>query len=151
MTADALLVRPLGPDDYERWATMFRSYRDFYRLEPDDAVVSRVWSWIHDPAHETCALGAAFGDKLVGLAHYRRFARPSSGGVGIFLDDLFTDPVHRGRGAGRALIGALGEIAEQEQCNVVRWITAADNITAQRLYDSIATRTAWLTYDLPHA
>jgi hypothetical protein len=30
----------------------------------------------------------------------------------------------------------------------VRWITAADNATAQRLYDRVATKTAWVTYDL---
>jgi hypothetical protein len=29
----------------------------------------------------------------------------------------------------------------------LRWITAADNVTAQKLYDRIATRTSWVTYE----
>lgn len=43
---------------------------------------------------------------------------------------------------------ALADLAAREGRSVVRWITAADNATAQRLYDDVATRTAWLTYDL---
>jgi len=29
----------------------------------------------------------------------------------------------------------------------VRWITADDNYRAQALYDKVATRTHWVTYD----
>ncbi len=32
---------------------------------------------------------------------------------------------------------------------MVRWITAADNYTAQRAYDRVASRTTWVTYDMP--
>jgi hypothetical protein len=32
---------------------------------------------------------------------------------------------------------------------VLRWITGQDNATAQRLYDTLAKRTSWLTYDMP--
>lgn len=85
----------------------------------------------------------------VGLAHYRRFARPSTGTVGIYLDDLLTDPAHRGTGIGRALIEAVTEIGVQQGCGILRWITAADNAPAQKLYDTIAARTSWLTYDKP--
>ena len=142
-------IRPAQAEDHDRWAVLYRGYRD--RLVPDEAVVERVWSWIGDPAHETRALVAVDDDVLVGLAHFRRFARPSSGTVGLYLDDLFTDPTRRGLGIGRALISALGELAAREGCSVVRWMTASDNTTAQHLYDAVATRTGWVTYDLPVA
>jgi hypothetical protein len=31
---------------------------------------------------------------------------------------------------------------------VVRWITAKDNETARKLYDAVAQKTKWVTYDL---
>lgn len=147
--AAPLVVRAAVHDDYGGWAALFRRYRDFYRLEPDEAVVERVWSWILDVGHETRAVVAVRGNAVVGLAHYRRFARPSTGTVGMYLDDLMTDPAYRGAGVGRALIDAVTEIAAFEGCSLVRWITAADNASSQSLYDALATTTTWVTYDRP--
>jgi hypothetical protein len=45
------------------------------------------------------------------------------------------------------LIHRLTEIAGSEGRSVVRWITADDNHPAQALYDQVATRTHWVTYD----
>ena len=133
---------------FNAWADLFRAYRTFYKLTPDEAIVERVWSWIHDPGHETHALLAISKDaQVIGLAHYRQFARPSTGSVGLWLDDLFTDPEHRGKGIGRNLINTITGIAERDGCSVVRWITAADNLPGQQLYDTLATKTTWITYD----
>ena len=51
-------------------------------------------------------------------------------------------------GVARALIDRLAELARESGAAKVRWVTAADNVTAQRLYDDLADRTEWLTYDL---
>ena len=148
-----LEIRGIELPDFAPWAQLFGAYRQFYRRAPDDAVTERVWSWIRDATHETHALVAVSapgtaGAQIVGFAHYRRFARPSTGTTGLWLDDLFTAGAQRGAGVGRRLIARLREIAEVENLSVVRWITAADNESAQHLYDSLATRTSWLTYDL---
>jgi len=140
-------VRSLQPSDEPRWRELFHAYRDFYRLEESEEVVSRVWDWLLDPVHECKALVAESVDGIVAIGHYRRFSRPSTGTIGIWLDDLFTAPEARGRGAGRSLIQRLTEIAGSEGHSVVRWITADDNQQAQALYDQIATRTHWTTYD----
>jgi GNAT superfamily N-acetyltransferase len=140
-----------APQDhqFDAWAALFRAYRDFYELTPDEAVVERVWSWIHDPEHETRALVAVDQDaQVVGLAHYRRFARPSTGSTGLWLDDLFTHPEHRGNGVGRTLLDTIAGTGGRDGCSVVRWITAVDNLPGQRLYDTVATRTTWVTYDM---
>lgn len=148
MVENAITVRDVSGDDFERWAELYRGYRDFYRLTPDEDVVGRVWTWLHDDQIEVRGLVAEDRHKVVGLAHYRRFYRPSSGTVGIYLDDLFTDPAERRSGAGRALLMSLGTRAAAEGCSVVRWITANDNATARRLYDKVAEATPWITYDL---
>lgn len=140
-------VRPLTSADEDRWRELFRAYRDFYKLPEDEGVVSTVWGWLSDQGHECEALVAEQAGRIIGIAHYRRFSRPSTGTVGIWLDDLFTDPDARGGGAGRALIQQLTNIAAAEGRSVVRWITAEDNQQAQALYNKVASRTQWVTYD----
>ncbi|RWA17134.1 GNAT family N-acetyltransferase [Mycolicibacterium brumae] len=142
-----MIIRPLSPADEPRWRILFAGYREFYRLPESDEVVGRVWGWLSDPGHETNGLVAEIDGRVVAIAHYRRFARPSTGTVGLWLDDLFTDPDVRGAGAGRALIENLRSIAAAEGLSVLRWITADDNHQAQALYDTLAARTHWVTYD----
>lgn len=143
-----VLVRAIAPSDEQDWRRLFAAYREFYELQPDDAVLDRVWGWIHDPDHLVNALVAEVEGRVVGLAHHRLYARPSEGEAGLYLDDLFTDADARGRGVGRALIGRLAETAREHGAAKVRWMTAEDNHTAQRLYDAVARRTTWVTYDL---
>jgi GNAT superfamily N-acetyltransferase len=147
MTPD-VAVRPVEPADREAWGPLFAAYREFYELEEAPEVVDRVWEWLNDRAHELNALVAVVDGEVVGFAHHRFYVRPSEGGCGLFLDDLFTVPAVRGRGVARALISRLADLARERGCEKVRWVTAADNVTAQRLYDDIAERTEWLTYDL---
>ena len=141
-------VRPVEPADREAWAPLFAAYREFYELEEEPEVVDRVWGWILDQSHELNALVAVVDGDVVGFAHHRFYVRPAEGGCGLFLDDLFTSQAVRGRGVARALINRLAELARERGCAKVRWVTAPDNTTAQRLYDDMATRTDWLTYDL---
>ena len=143
----APVIRTLEAADETRWRSLFRAYREFYKLEESEEIVSRAWGWLMDPRHECKAIVATVAGELVGFAHHRRFSSPYTGSTGIFLDDLFTDPVLRGKGVGRALIGRLTEMAAAEGRSVVQWVTAADNLQAQALYDTLATRTAWVTYE----
>ena len=146
-SASTITVRQVARDDEARWRELFADYREFYRLPPSEDVLARVWDWIHDPDRECGGFVAELDGEIVGIAHYRRFLRPSAGAVGIWLDDLFTCPEARGKGVGRALIERLQAIAADEGASVVRWITAEDNSQAQALYDTLAKRTNWVTYD----
>lgn len=146
-----LTVRPVTATDQEAWTGLYRGYREFYRLTPDDEVVQRTWRWVLGGEHELAGLVAVDGDAVLGFANIRRFARPSTGTMGIFLDDLYTTPEARGRGVATALLTRIAEIAHDSEASVVRWITADTNATARRLYDQVASKTSWLTYDMPPA
>ncbi len=137
----------MAAGDRQRWEELFHGYRTFYEQAHDPAIAERVWGWLLDPSHESEALVAERDGALVGFAHWRRFARPLAGETGIYLDDLFAAESARGLGVGHALVVRLQEIAAAEGATVVRWITADDNVTAQRLYDGVATKTRWVTYD----
>ncbi len=140
-------VRPARPADVEGWRRLYAAYGAFYAV--DDVPLERVWGWIHDAEHEVEALVAERDGSLVGLAHVRSFARPLDGSVGGYLDDLFVAPEARGTGAADALLAAVRAMAVERGWSVVRWITAPDNHRAHAVYHRVATRTPWLTYDLP--
>lgn len=141
--------RPDDAADREAWRRLYRGYAEFYRVTMTDDHLDLVWRWIHDATHEVEALVARDeAGAIVGLAHYRPFARPLAGGSGLFLDDLYVDPAARGQAVGALLIEAVAGEAARRGCSLVRWITADDNYRARTLYDRLASRTFWVTYDL---
>jgi len=131
------------------WERLFAGYAAFYRVEQSQAMRDTVWGWLMDPNHEVEGLVAedATG-RAVGLAHFRPFSRPLRAATGGFLDDLFVDEAARGTGTADALIEAVAAIARSRGWNVLRWITAEDNARARKVYDRLATKTGWVTYDI---
>ncbi len=137
------------PDDHDTWFGLYAAYTAFYGRPESAANAERVWGWIHDEAHEVeCLLVESAAQGVVGLAHFREFARPLAASVGGFLDDLFVDPSARGTGAVDALMAALRGLGAERGWTVVRWITAEDNYRARAMYDRVAERTHWVTYDI---
>lgn len=142
-------IRPVIESDYEQWSSLYHGYRSFYKQSRSDEVVNTVWSWIHDEHHVTQALVAVSDTGVIGgLAHHRRWPRPLTGTTGLYLDDLFTRPDLRGNGIATLLIQALSDMAKEQGLSLVRWTTAQDNATARRVYDSVASATTWVTYDM---
>lgn len=132
----------------EDWERLYAGYAAFYKVEQTPEMRATVWNWIHDPAHEVKAVVAEDeAGRAIGLAHYRPFARPLRALYGGFLDDLFVDPTHRGGRVADALIEHLAAIGREKGWNVIRWITADDNYRGRGVYDRVATRTWWITYD----
>jgi GNAT superfamily N-acetyltransferase len=145
-----LLIRDVQSSDHDEWATLYAGYREFYRLAPDPAIVETVWSWLITGEHTMRGLLALDETgTVVALANLHTVARPSMGVTALYLDDLFTAPAARGRGAGAALLARAAELATEGGHALVRWITASDNATARRLYDQHAAATSWVTYDMP--
>lgn len=140
-------VRPLGAGDAARWRELFTAYGVFYETAFDDAVLDGVWAWLMDTGHPLFCLVAESAGRVVGFAHVREQPDTFTAGPGWFLDDLYTAPESRGTGAGTALIEAIAEHALAHGGGTIRWITAADNERAQRVYDRLATRTTWVTYE----
>ena len=140
-------IRPIAESDHEAWRSLFRDYGLFYETEFGDEVLDGVWAWLLDPAHQVSALVADDAGEVVGFAHIRRLHDTFTAGTAWFLDDLYVLPDRRGQGIARALIERGYEDATARGGGTFRWITAADNETAQQLYDRIATRAGWVVYE----
>ena len=143
--------RVLRPEARHRagWEALYAGYAAFYGVAQTPEMRERVWSWIGDPAHAVEAFVAEdAAGRLVGLAHFRAFARPLSASTGGFLDDLFVDPAARGQRIAALLIGAVRDEGRERGWSVLRWITAEDNHAGRAAYDRVATPTGWRTYDV---
>ncbi len=142
-------VTELSIDDRERWEQLYRQYADFYQVPMTSDILNTVWSWIQDPGQAFYALGARRGDgELIGFMHFRAMPSPLRGRMVGFLDDLFVDPALRGKGVVDALFNALEQQAAERGWPLVRWITAENNYRGRGVYDRVAQKTHWLTYQL---
>lgn len=142
-------IRPIEASDNERWRELFTAYGVFYKTSFGEEVLDGVWAWLLNPQHEVNALVAADASgAVIGFALYRTHPDTFTAGTAMYLDDLYVDPEARGTGAATALLEKLAEIAGLNGADKVRWITAADNERAQRVYDRIATKADWVTYEL---
>ena len=143
-----VVIRALERADREAWQRLYDGYHRYYE-RPDlpqsffDMAFGRLMS---GEAGEFRGLVAEDGGQLVGLVHYvfhPSLWRPE--GV-CYLQDLFTDAETRGRGVGRALIGAVYAAADAAGVPSVYWLTQEFNYAGRMLYDRVATRTPFIRY-----
>jgi len=75
------------------------------------------------------------------------------GSHGIYLEDLFVRPAHRGRGLGRALLAALAAESCQRGFSRLEWSVLDWNMPAIAFYTSLgaAPMDGWTTFRLSGA
>lgn len=145
-------IRPLDQQDRQNWEVLYRGYAEFYQVDTDAAKLDRLFGWLMDPAHVCEGIVAVDAySRLIGLAHFRAMPSPLRGAEVGFLDDLFVDPASRGGGAAEALLRRVDDIALAKGWPVVRWITRDNNYRARGLYDRLALRSDWITYEMTAA
>ncbi|MDP6349238.1 MAG: GNAT family N-acetyltransferase [Chloroflexota bacterium] len=76
--------------------------------------------------------GATVGFALFFQTFSTFLARP-----GIYLEDLFVKPAHRGRGIGRALFERVAREAHARRCGRLEWSVLDWNEPAIRFYESL--------------
>ena len=143
------IVRPVAERDKTAWSRLWVDYGIFYKEQFGPEITDSVWAWLLDPSHEIEGIVTVDdADNVIGFALYREHADTFTAGRALYLDDLFVDPAARGAGAGALLLAELAVIAANRGARVIRWITAEDNATARRLYDRVATKATWVTYEM---
>ncbi|MCL6417824.1 GNAT family N-acetyltransferase [Aestuariirhabdus sp. Z084] len=142
-------VSPATLEDRQQWQTLYYGYAEFYEMPMNQEILDNVWSWIFDAEMPFyCLLAKDNEGKALGLMHYRAMPSPLRGRMVGFLDDLFVSPDSRGQGTVDALFEALTEAGKANGWPNIKWITADNNYRARSVYDKLASKTHWVTYQM---
>ncbi len=140
-----VIVRDIAPADHDAWRALFHAYGVFYETDLSAEVLDHVWSALLGGAIR--GFVAEQNGRVIGFAHARTHTATFSVGEDWYLEDLFVDPDVRAGGVGTAILEHLIKVGRYEGGGTLRWVTAESNVTAQRVYDRLATRTSWVTYE----
>ena len=142
------MIETVCKNNLEELLPLFRAYQEFYKVaDICDKKNKSFLSQFGINNSSGCQFIYRDGNKVVGFATvYFSFASTIVSKVAI-LNDLYTLPEMRGKGIGRELIEHCRNFAEKNNAVRLQWVTAEDNIKAQKLYDSLnVTRSSWLHY-----
>lgn len=131
-----VVITTADQTDLDEVAELFNLYRVFYD-QADDPAAARAFIRERMDLRESVILLARHQDRAAGFTQLY----PVFSSVRMFrswlLNDLFVHPDKRRLGVGRSLMNAAIEHARATGYRRVELETAVDNVSAQRLYESL--------------
>ena len=134
-------IRPARPGDVAEVLRLIRALAAYEKLAhevvaTEDALRRTLFG--DKPAAEV--LLAEEDGRPVGLALFFQNYSTFLGRPGIYLEDLFVEPAHRGSGIGKALLQAVARIAVQRECGRFEWAVLDWNRPAIEFYQALGAR-----------
>ncbi len=115
-------IRPATPQDAQAIVGLIRELADFEQLThlvevTPDRLVEHLFG------RRACAecLVVEEGGPLIAFALFFHNFSTFLGRPGLYLEDLYVKPSHRGRGMGRALLVRLAALASERGCGRFEW------------------------------
>lgn len=123
-----------------------------YEKEPESAIATKediIKYGFGDNPLFYCIL-AEIEDKVVGLALYFLTYSTWQGKPGVYLEDLFVLPEHRGKGIGKQLMKAVAKHGVEMNCTRMSWQVLDWNKPSIKFYDACGAKfmREWYTYRL---
>ena len=116
------MIRPAAPEDTATICRLIRELAEYERLA--DAVVldeDRLREHLFGPRPFVESLLAEEAGETVGFALFFYNYSTFLGRPGLYLEDLFVRPEHRGKGYGKALFSAVARLAVERGCGRMEW------------------------------
>jgi len=144
-------LRPAGPDDAPAIVALIRELAVYEKLE-DQAIATPEDLLRHlfgdRPAAEVIL--AELDGEAVGYALFFPTFSTFRGQPGLYLEDIFVRPGHRGRGIGKALLTHLAGLALGRGCGRLEWSVLDWNEPSIGFYRSLGAvpMDEWTVYRL---
>lgn len=131
-------ITPATTDDVPTILRLIRALADYEKLSHEVVATEDVLrdALFGDRPGAECLIGRENGE-AVGFALFFHNFSTFLGRRGLYLEDLFVDPDHRGKGYGRALLQALAQLAVARQCGRLEWSVLDWNAPAIGFYRSV--------------
>ncbi len=147
------MIRSATREDVPRILALVRDLAA-YEKEPDaveatEADFTSALFWRSGTPTTHCEVAEVDG-QVVGLALWYVTFSTWTGRHGLWLEDLFVDPDHRGTGLGRALLARLAQIAVERGYRRVEWWVLDWNAPSIAFYRSLGavSQDDWTTFRL---
>jgi GNAT superfamily N-acetyltransferase len=146
-------IRPAEQNDVPAILALVRELA-VYEKEPDavDATESDFRLALFPEGHAPTAFAhvAEVHGEIVGMAIWYVTFSTWTGRGGIWLEDLFVLPQHRGSGLGKRLLATLAELCAERGYGRLEWWVLKWNTPSIGFYDSLGGQPMdeWLTYRL---
>ena len=145
------MIRPATFDDTHAIATMIRGLADYERLS-DQVVLDEgdLRTHLFGEYRYAEALIADEGGEAVGFALFFPHFSTFHGQPGMYLEDLFVFPEHRGAGHGKALLVRLAQICVERGAPRLDWSVLDWNEPSIQFYRSLGAEPMdeWTTFRL---
>ena len=144
-------IRNAEPQDVPVVAELIWQLARFEKLEKEVVMTEELLAkaLFGTPRYAEAVLAEEDGEPIGFALFFHTFstflARP-----GIYLEDLFVLPDHRGQGVGRALLAYLAQLAVERECGRLEWAVLNWNKEAITFYERLGARpnSEWTVYRL---
>jgi GNAT superfamily N-acetyltransferase len=132
------ILRAARPDDVPAIVGLVRELARFEKLEHLCTVAPETLAphLFGDKPVAECLVADEAGELVAFALFFTNFstflAKP-----GLYLEDLYVQPAHRGTGLGKALLERLGRLAAERGCGRFEWSVLDWNERAIAFYESI--------------
>lgn len=131
-------ILPASRDDLSTIVELVRALAVYEKLE--HLMISNESDFDRElfgaQARAECVI-AREGDAPVGFALYFHNFSTFLGRKGLYLEDLFVRPEHRGKGYGKALLVHLANIAVERKCGRFEWSVLDWNEPSIKFYEAM--------------
>jgi GNAT superfamily N-acetyltransferase len=132
------MIRPATVADTPTIVRLIRALAEYERLTHAVTLEEgRLQEHVFGPRPFAEVLLAEEAGTVVGFALFFHDYSTFAAKPGIFLEDLFVEPEHRGRGHGKGLLRALARLAVERGCGRLHWSVLNWNESAIRFYRSL--------------
>ena len=131
-------LRPATREDLPALVGLIRELAEYEKLTHlvviDEAMLAHE---LFGAGSRAEALVCLAGGEAVGMAIYFHNFSTFLGRKGLYLEDLYVQPAHRGKGYGKALLLRLARIAHERGCGRFEWMVLDWNEPSIRFYESL--------------
>jgi GNAT superfamily N-acetyltransferase len=146
-----LTIRFASADDVPLILQFIRDLARYEKLEHEVVATEEILKQaLFGPRRHAEVLIGEVNGEPAGFALFFHNFSTFIGRPGIYLEDLFVRPEHRGRGFGKALLARLAQLAIERNCGRVEWAVLDWNTSAIEFYKSIGAvmMTDWRIFRL---
>jgi len=137
-SAAGYAIRPAVEGDVAEILRLIRELAEYEKLAQLAVCTPALLRQALFGARPSCeALVAEQGGRAVGFALYFTTFSTFLCKPGLYLEDLFVEPAHRGAGVGKALLARLAALAAERGCGRLEWRVLDWNEPSIRFYESL--------------